>query len=56
MAFIKISDGTGSVDIVVFPKEFETIKDILYEGNTVMLSLEQSKNKDSIFAKKCWQI
>jgi DNA polymerase III subunit alpha len=56
MAFIKISDGTGSSDIIVFPNEFENIKNMLYEGNTVMLSLEQSKNKESIFAKKCWQI
>jgi DNA polymerase III alpha subunit len=56
MAFIKISDGTGSADIIVFPKEFDNIRNILYEGNTVMFSLEQSKNKDSIFVKKCWQI
>lgn len=56
MAFVKISDGTGAVDIVVFPKEFDDMKNMLYEGNTIMLSLEQSKNKDSIFAKKCWQI
>jgi len=56
MAFLKITDGTGSCDVVVFPKEFENMKNMLYEGNTIMLSLEQSKNKDSIFAKKCWQI
>lgn len=56
MAFLKISDGTGSTDVVVFPKEFDSMKNMLYEGNTIMLSLEQSKNKDSIFAKKCWQI
>lgn len=56
MAFIKISDGTGAADVVVFPKEFDVMKSMLYEGNTIMLSLEQSKNKDSVFAKKCWQI
>jgi DNA polymerase III alpha subunit len=56
MAFIKITDGTGSCDVVVFPKEYDSMKNMLYEGNTIMLSLEQSKNKDSVFAKKCWQI
>lgn len=56
MAFIKISDGTGSCDIVAFPKEFDSHKDILYSNNTVMFSLEQSKKKDSFFVKKCWQI
>lgn len=56
MAFVKISDGTGSSDVIVFPKEFDTIKNMLYEGNTLMFSLEQSKNKDSAFVKKCWQI
>lgn len=56
MAFIKISDGTGSCDLVIFPKEFETYKNILYKDNTLMFSLEQSKKKDSFIIKKCWQI
>jgi len=56
MAFIKINDGTGSSDIIAFPAEFEDFKHLLYEENTVMFSLEQSKNKDSTFIKKCWQI
>jgi len=56
MAFIKISDGTGSCDIVAFPKEFETSRAFLYKNNTVMFSLEQSKTKDSFIIKKCWQI
>ena len=56
MAFLKIADGTGSADIVVFPKEYADVKDILFENNTVMLNMEQSKNKDTLFVKKCWQI
>lgn len=56
MAFVKISDGTGSCDLVVFPKEFESYRHLLYKDNTVMLSLEQSKKKDSFIIKKCWQI
>ncbi len=56
MAFIKLSDGTGSADVVVFPKEFEIYKDLLVLNNTIMISLTQSKKKDSYFIKKCWQI
>lgn len=56
MAFIKISDGTGSCDLVIFPTEFESYKVMLYKDNTVMFSLEQSKKKDSFIIKKCWQI
>jgi DNA polymerase-3 subunit alpha len=56
MAFVKISDGSGSCDIVVFPKEYDHYKDLLIKGNTIMLSLEQSKKKDSYIVKKCWQI
>jgi DNA polymerase III alpha subunit len=56
MAFIKLSDSTGSVDIIAFPKEYEDIKNLLRVGNTLMFILEQSKNKDCFFTKKCWQI
>lgn len=56
MAFIKISDGTGASDVIVFPKEYSDIKNLLYAGNTIVFSLEQSKDKDCVFVKKCWQI
>ena len=56
MAFIKISDGTGSCDIIAFPTTFSYYKDLFSIHNTVMFSLEQSKNKDGYIAKKCWQI
>lgn len=56
MAFVKIVDNSGSCDIVIFPKEYDESKHLLFEGNTVMFKLEQSKNKDTNFVKKCWQI
>ncbi len=56
MAFLKIVDGTGGVDLVIFPKEFSTYKDILYAENTILFNLEQSKKKDSFIVKKCWQL
>ena len=56
MAFIRLGDGTGSCDIVAFPGEYKKYKSLLIEGNTVMFSLEQSKNRDTVILKKCWQI
>jgi DNA polymerase III alpha subunit len=56
MAFVKISDGTGLCDIIVFPKEFDSYRELLYQNNTVMFSIEKAKNKDSLIVKKCWQI
>lgn len=56
MAFIRLGDGSGSCDIVAFPGEYKKYKSLLIEGNTVMFSLEQSKNRDTVILKKCWQI
>lgn len=56
MAFVKIADGTGSVDLVIFPKEYTDYQHILYNDNTVLFNLEQSKKKDSFIVKKCWQL
>jgi len=56
MAFIKISDSTGSCDIIAFPKEFDTYKHLLFKNNTIMFNLEQTKKKDSLIIKKCWQL
>jgi DNA polymerase-3 subunit alpha len=38
MAFIKISDFTGSIDAVVFTKLFETTKDILVVDTVIAFS------------------
>lgn len=56
MSFIKITDGTGSCDVIAFPKEYSLYRDILYTDNTIMFSIEQSKKKDSFIIKKCWQL
>ncbi len=37
MAFLKISDFSGSIDAVAFSKTFETSKDILVTDNVVAL-------------------
>jgi DNA polymerase-3 subunit alpha len=40
MAFVKISDGTGLCDIIVFPKEFDSYRELLYQNNNVMFRIE----------------
>jgi|SRR5210317_142751 len=56
MAFVKAEDSTGACDLVIFPEEFNKYKDLLMEGNTLLLKLDRSKNKDSFIVKKCWQV
>lgn len=56
MAFLKISDSSAATDIIIFTKEYEEYGAMLYEGNTLLFSLERSKDKESVFVRKCWQI
>lgn len=56
MCFLRISDNTGSCDIVVFPEEYRKYKDMLVTNNTVMLNLEPSKKNDGVILQKCWQL
>lgn len=56
MAFVKAEDSTGVSDLVVFPEEYTKYRDLLMEGNTLILKLDRSKNKDSFIVKKCWQV
>lgn len=56
MAFVKAEDSTGCCDLVVFPEEYTKYKDLLIEGNTLLLKLDRSKNKDSFIVKRCWQV
>lgn len=42
MAYLKISDGTASIEAVIFTQGYDTYKDILYNGNLVFLYGERS--------------
>lgn len=37
MAFVKIEDGTGSIELVVFPKLFKTTRDFWTEGQPLLV-------------------
>ena len=56
MAFVKMSDSTGSLDAVIFPEEYNTYKNLLSIDNTAVIKLDQSKKKDGMIIKKVWQV
>lgn len=56
MAFVKVTDSTGASDLVIFPEEYSKYKDLLIEGNTLLIKLDRSKDKESYIIKKCWQV
>jgi len=57
MAFVTISDSTGSVDsVILFPEAFSEFKDLIEPGNTVVISGNKNKEGDSLIVKKIWQV
>ena len=55
MAFLSVEDGSGDLeDVVVFPEGYKENKDVLIEGNTVLLHGEVSKG--SFIVNKATQI
>tara|TARA_R110002012_G_scaffold293234_1_gene488831 strand:+ start:78 stop:1028 length:951 start_codon:yes stop_codon:yes gene_type:complete len=58
MAFLSIEDGTASLDsVTIFPESYEKYKDLLIEGNTVLIDGEISKKENtSVIVNKVSQI
>jgi DNA polymerase-3 subunit alpha len=58
MAFIVVSDSTCTLDSVIcFPKQWETCRDVIMEGTTVILGGNRDKkNKDTLVVSKAWAI
>lgn len=58
MAFLCIEDSSGSLDsVTVFPESYQKYKDLLIEGNTVMIKGEISKKeKTSLIVNSVSQI
>lgn len=57
MAFIAVTDSSGTLDnIICFPTQWENYKLYLFNSNTVLLSLEKSRNKNSFVIKTVSQI
>jgi len=56
MAFLKISDLTGSIDAVVFSEVWDEAKKISFVENNVLIHGERSKDGGSFICKQMWQI
>jgi len=48
MAFVRLEDLTGTIELVVFPKVYESIKDNLTEGKPLVVSGKVSHKEDSV--------
>jgi hypothetical protein len=56
MAFITLSDTTGSIDnIVAFPETWGECKGLLVTGNLILVGGERGKD-NSLIVKKVWQM
>ncbi len=56
MCFLKLSDSYGSVDCVVFPDEFDDIKNMLDDGRVLMFNGQKSKKDQTPIIKKCFVV
>lgn len=57
MCFLRLSDGTGSLDsVVMFPDDFSKNKELLLEGRVLMFNGQKSVKNNSIIAKKCFLV
>lgn len=55
MSFVTVSDGTGSVDSVIFfPEIHKKYKSILFSGNVIIVCGARSKTKDSFIVEKAY--
>lgn len=55
MAFVTLKDSTGSLDsIIFFPDQYRSYKNVLFEGNVIIVKGDRSKNKDSLIVEKCY--
>lgn len=48
MAFVKLSDGVSSIEVVIFPKIFEISKDFLEKDRVVLLSGRVDKREEEL--------
>jgi DNA polymerase-3 subunit alpha len=57
MAFLKVSDITGVLEsVVVFSDQWKQYKNMLVQGNTVLLFGKRDKSKESFLVNKVFQI
>ena len=57
MAFLTVSDHSGLLDsVVIFPKQYKTLSELLIKDNKVILNGKRGKEKDSLIVNAVIQI
>ena len=58
MMFVKIQDTTSSLELLVFPRTYETTKDVWVEGKTICVigKTSEEEGDDKLFVEKAYQI
>jgi DNA polymerase-3 subunit alpha len=55
MAFVTMTDSTGSVDsIIFFPEKYKEYKNILFTGNIIIVKGSKSKTGDGLIVEKAY--
>lgn len=55
MAFVTLIDSTGCLDSVIFfPEQYKTYKNIIYDGNIIIIAGNKSKKGDSLIVQKAY--
>ena len=55
MCFLTLSDGTGSVDSVIFfPEQYKKNKNLLFQGNVIIVKGNRSKVGDSLIVENAY--
>lgn len=54
MAFLTVEDKSGTADVIVFPRNYQEIKDVLQEGKPILIagSISVKNNEKSIVMEK----
>jgi DNA polymerase-3 subunit alpha len=53
MAFISVSDSTGNLDsIICFAEQYRQFKNVLFDGNVIIIKGKKSNQKDSLIVEK----
>ncbi|NDG30872.1 hypothetical protein EB118_12465 [bacterium] len=55
MAFATLMDNTGSLDSVVFfPEKYREFRNILFQGNVLIVKGARSRSGDAFVVEKCY--
>ena len=55
MAFVTMTDTTGSIDsIVFFPEKYSEYKNLLFVGNIIIVKGSKSKSGDGLIVDKAY--